>query len=316
MGVFAVKRIIQAVPTLIGLTLVSFLLVHIVPGGPAQAMLGPKATPARVAAINREFGLNKPLYIQYYHWFVQLLHGNLGVSYFYNQTVSQLFAIDLPRTLAIVGLALLFSHIISILLGSIQAYWRDSWFDHVLTTIAYFFYSMPIFWLAIVVLVFFAINLNMFPSGGISDPTAPQNFGNWASHVTLPVVTFVIANVAGWGRFMRTTMIDSLVQDYIRTARAKGVKEFLVVFKHALRNSILPLITLFGYNIPTLFAGALLIEVVFNYPGMGLLLYNAAIKRDYPIIMAGIVVAGALTIIGNLIADLLYGLADPRIRYD
>jgi peptide/nickel transport system permease protein len=316
MGLYVVKRFIQAIPTLIGLTLISFLLVHIVPGGPAQAMLGPKATPARVAAIDREFGLNHPLYVQYYQWVVQLLHGNLGISYFYNQTVAQLFAITLPRTLAIVGLSLLFSHVISILMGSIQAYWRDTWFDHAVTSVSYFLYSMPTFWLAIVVLVFFAINLNLFPSGGISDPTAPQNFGNWLSHITLPVLTYVIGNVAGWGRFMRTSMIDSLVQDYIRTARAKGVKEFLVVFKHALRNSVLPLITLFGYNIPALFSGALFIEYVFNYPGMGLLLYNAAIKRDYPIVMAGVLVGGVLVIAGNLIADLLYGLADPRIRYD
>ncbi len=316
MALFIVKRIIQSIPTMIGLTIVSFLLVHVVPGGPAQAMLGPKATPQRVAAIDREFGLNKPLYIQYAKWFWALLHGNLGTSYFYNLTVAKLFEIDMPRTLAIVGISTLISNAVAILLGCIQAYWRDSWFDHVSNTIAYFFYSMPTFWVAIIVLVIFAIDLNMFPSGGISNPTAPQNVGNWAAHVTLPVFTLVIVSVAGWSRFMRTSMIASLVQDYVRTARAKGLSEFAVVFKHALRNSVLPLITLFGYNIPGLIGGALFVEVVFNYPGMGLLTYNAAIKRDYPIVMGAVLLTGLLTIAGNLVADLLYGVFDPRIRYD
>jgi peptide/nickel transport system permease protein len=316
MGAFTLRRIAQAIPTMLIVTMVSFFLVHIVPGGPAQAMLGPKATVERIAAINREFGLTQPLYVQYVQWLYQLVRGNLGVSYFQNMTVAQLFALDLPRTLAIVALAVLISHLLSVIVGSVQAYWRDTWFDHIVTTVMYFFYSMPVFWLAIIVLVFFSVDLNMFPSGGISTLGEPQTFGTWVSHVTLPILTLVVASVAGWARFMRTSMIDGLVQDYVRTARAKGVGEFLVVFKHALRNSILPLITLFGYNIPGLFGGALLIEVVFNYPGMGLLLYNAAIQRDYPIVMAGVVVGGALTVIGNLIADLLYGIADPRIRYD
>lgn len=316
LAIFVSRRFLQAVPTLLGLTVVSFLLVHIVPGGPAQAMLGPKATPLRVAAIDREFGLNRPLYVQYYEWVVQLIHGNLGVSYFYNLTVTQLFLITLPRTLAIVATSIVFSHVGAILLGCIQAYWRDSWFDHVTTSVLYFFYSMPTFWLAIVVLIIFSLDLNLFPPGGITDPTGLQNFWDWAAHVTLPVFTLVIATMAGWTRFMRTTMVDTLVQDYVRTARAKGLSEFMVVFKHALRNALLPLVTLFGYNIPALFSGALFIEVVFNYPGMGLLLYNSAIKRDYPVIMAGVLVTGVLVVAGNLIADILYAVVDPRIRYD
>lgn len=313
---FLAKRLLQAVPTLIIVTLVSFLLIHVVPGGPAQAMLGPKATPLRIAEINREFGLTQPLDVQYLRWVGQLFRGNLGVSYFQNQTVAQLFALDLPRTLSIVVLAVVISHLASIVIGSIQAYWRDTWFDHVVTSVLYFFYSMPVFWLAIMVLVFFSVDLHLYPSGGISTLGQPQTLGAWISHVTLPIFTLVVASVAGWARFVRTSMIDGLTQDYVRTARAKGVAEALVVFKHALRNSLLPLITLFGYNIPSLFGGALLIEVVFNYPGMGLLLYQASIQRDYPIVMAGVVVGGALTVAGNLIADLLYGLADPRIRYN
>jgi peptide/nickel transport system permease protein len=315
MAAFAVKRLLQAVPTLLIVTLISFLLIHIVPGGPAQVMLGPKATALKIAEINREFGLNQPLYVQYVSWLVQLLHGNLGISYFQNQTVAQLFAVDLPRTLAIVALATVLSILVSIVIGSLQAYWRDTWFDHAVTSILYFFYAMPVFWLAIIVLVYFSADLGMFPPGGISTLGQAPTFGAWVSHVTLPIFTLVVVSVAGWARYMRTSMIDGLTQDYIRTARAKGVANFSVLFKHALRNSVLPLITLFGYSIPTLFGGALLIEVVFNYPGMGLLLYDAAIQRDYPIIMAGVVIGGALTIVGNLVADLLYGLADPRIRY-
>jgi len=313
---YVVRRLLQAVPTLVGITLLSFLIVHAVPGGPAQAMLGPRTTPLRVAAVNREFGLDKPLPVQYIDWFWQLIHLNLGTSYFYNQSVSSLIAVNLPRTLAIVGIGVVFAHLISILLGSIQSYKKDGAFDHTVMVLAYFFYSMPTFWLGIILIVVFSIGLGWFPTGGISNATeSAAGFGVWASHITLPVTTIVIGTVAGWGRYMRASMNEILIQDYIRTARAKGLGEFVVVFKHALRNSLLPLITLFGLSLPSLFGGALYVEVVFNYPGLGLLFWDGAVQRDYPVILGGIVVIGALTILGNLIADLLYALVDPRIQY-
>jgi peptide/nickel transport system permease protein len=302
---------------MLGVTIIGFFLVHIVPGGPAQAMLGPKATPLRIAQINREFGLNKPLPVQYIHWLGQLLQGNLGVSYYYNESVWSLIMTNMPRTLSIVGIGIVIAHVVSILLGSIQAYFHDTKFDYVMTALTYFFYSMPYFWLGIIIILIFSINLGWFPSGGLSNPLNPNpGFGSWAAHTTLPVLTLVLGTVAGWGRYMRTSMSEHLVQDYVRTARAKGLRESVVVLKHALRNSVLPLITLLGFALPSLFSGVLLIEVIFNYPGMGLLFWDAANQRDYPIIMGVVVITGFLTIIGNLLADLLYGLVDPRIQYN
>ncbi|MCY0899150.1 MAG: ABC transporter permease [Firmicutes bacterium] len=316
MGKYIVYRLIQAIPAMIGVTIIGFFLVHIVPGGPAQAMLGPKATPQKIAEINRIYGLNKPLIVQYGIWMLQLLHGNLGQSYFYNQSVWSLIAVNMPRTLAIVGIGIIFAHIGSVILGSLQAYWKNTWFDYLATAVTYFFYAMPYFWLGIILIMFFSVDLNWFPSGGLSNPLNPNpGFGSWVAHTTLPVATLVIGTIAGWAQYMRTSMDETLVQDYIRTARSKGVGEVMVVMKHALRNSILPLVTLLGFALPSLFSGALFVEVVFNYPGMGLLFWNAAVQRDYPVILGIVVLTGLLTIVGNLLADLLYGLIDPRIKY-
>lgn len=317
MGRYILARLLQAIPAMIGITIIGFLLVHIVPGGPAQAMLGARATPQKIAEINHIYGLNKPLVVQYGIWVGQLVRGNLGTSYFYNQTVWHLIAVNMPRTLAIVGLGVLLAHVISVILGSVQAYYRNSAFDYTATTVSYFFYSMPVFWLGIMLILVFSVKLGWFPSGNLSNPLNPNpGLGSWVAHTTLPVVTIVFVTVAGWGRYMRTAMEETLVQDYIRTARSKGMREAAVLFKHGLRNSILPLITLLGFSLPNLFAGALYVEVVFNYPGMGLLFWNAALQRDYPVIMGIVVITGILTIVGNLLADLLYGLIDPRISYN
>lgn len=315
MGRYILQRIVQAIPTVIGLTIVSFMLVHITPGGPAYAMLGPKATKARVAAIDRSLGLNLPLWDQYGIWAWQLLHLNFGISYFYLQPVTTLIEQALPVTLAIVGISYVLAHGIAVVLGSVQAYFKNGWFDHSVTGINYFLYSMPGFWLAILLLVWFAVDIPLFPTGSLCPPNETCNLGTWTYHMILPVASLTVGTVAGWARYMRTSMTDTLVQDYIRTARAKGLSETRVLFKHAWRNSVLPLITLLGYFFPTIFGGALVVEEIFNIPGMGLLTFNAAIKRDYPIVMAAVLIGGILVVIGNLVADLLYGLVDPRISY-
>ncbi len=313
---YIIYRLIQAIPAMIGITIIGFFLVHIVPGGPAQAMLGAKATPQKIAEINRIYGLNKPIVVQYGIWMWQLLHGNLGTSYFYNQSVWSLISINMPRTLGIVGVSIVIAHVCSVILGSMQAYWKNTVFDYLVTTVTYFFYAMPFFWLGIIMVLIFSVDLNWFPSGGLSNPLNPNpGVGSWIAHSTLPIVTLVIGTIAQWAQYMRTSMDETLIQDYIRTARSKGLGESMVVMKHALRNSILPLITLLGFALPNLFAGALFVEVVFNYPGMGLLFWNAALQRDYPIILGIVVLTGLLTIVGNLLADLLYGLIDPRIKY-
>ena len=313
---YSVARLFQAVPTLTLLSIISFLLIHVVPGGPAVVMLGDKATPALVAQINRSLGLNKPLWMQYGIWLGQLLRGNLGYAYSYHQSVASLIAINLPRTLILVVTAIAISHVIAIIVGIYQAAHRDQPIDHMLTALLYFLYAMPTFWLGVLMVSIFSITLGWFPSGGLYNPLLTQpTIGSYVDHLILPASVLVIGSVAGWGRYMRSSMSETLVQDYIRTARAKGLSERAILVRHALKNSLLPLITLMGMSLPGLFSGALIIEIIFDYPGMGLLFWNAAQQRDYPILLGIVIMVGVLTILGNLLANLLYAVVDPRIQY-
>jgi peptide/nickel transport system permease protein len=315
-GRYILRRILEAIPSLLGVTVISFILLHIVPGNPVRLLLGNHWTPYRARILARNLGLNKPLYMQYLIWLWKALHGNFQYSYVYDQPVTSLILQALPHTLELVVLAVMLAHLTAVLIGTIQAYYANSVFDQVVTVLLYFFYAMPTFWLGILVIELFAIHLGWFPSGGITNPDNPNpNFWSYVYHLVLPVLTLMITSMAGWARYMRSSMRETLVQDYIRTARSKGAGEFRVLFVHALRNSVLPLITLFGLSLPALLGGALVVEEIFDYPGMGLLYWNAANSRDYPVLLAIIVFLGIVTILGNLIADLLYALVDPRISY-
>lgn len=311
-----VRRVLEAIPTLLGVTVISFIMIHIVPGNPVRILLGNHYTLERAAVLSKELGLNKPLWIQYFIWLGNILHGNFGFSYVYDKPVAHLILQALPHTLIIVVVSILAAHLFAVFLGSVQAYYQDSIFDQIATVINYLFYSMPSFWLGVLLIIVFSINLHWLPSGGIvSSQVSNPGFGDWVRHLILPVGSLFLISVAGWARYMRSSMRESLLQDYVRTARMKGANEFRVVFVHALRNSILPLITMFGLSLPTLLGGALFIEEIFNYPGMGLLYWDAVNSRDYPIIMAITVFLGIVTVLGNLIADILYGIVDPRIQY-
>ena len=313
---YIIRRILESIPTVIGVTIISFVLIHIVPGNPVRIMLGNHYTPLRAAELTRTLGLNKPVWEQYFIWLGNLLQGNFGFSYTYEKPVASLMLQALPHTIIIVVVAVLLAHVFAVFLGSVQAYFENSKFDQIATVINYFFYSMPSFWLAVLLVIFFSIDLPWLPSGGIvNTQLSNPGFGDWAKHLILPIATLFLVSVAGWARYMRSSMREALLQDYVRTARMKGSREFRVIFIHALRNSILPLITLFGLSLPALLSGALFVEEVFNYPGMGLLYWDAVNARDYPIIMGVTVFVGLVTVIGNLIADILYGLVDPRIQY-
>lgn len=316
MSRYVLRRVAEAVPTLILLTMLSFVLLHVAPGGPAAVMLGQKATPQLIAEVNRSLGLDRPLYVQYGIWLWQLIHANLGYAYTYHQSVMQLISLNLPHTLLLVLTAIVISHLFAIALGIFQAARRSSAADHAITALTYFLYSMPTFWLGIVLVSVFALGLGWFPVAGFAPPfDATPTAGTIADHLVLPAATLALVTIAGWSRFMRTSMSDALAQDYIRTARAKGASELRMLVGHALKNALLPLITLAGLSIPALFSGALIIEVVFNYPGMGLLFWTAAQNRDYPILLGITVLVGVLTVVGNLLADLAYAWVDPRIKY-
>jgi len=313
MTAYILRRFGQAIVILLGVTLLTFLLLHAIPGGPAKGILGPRATPGQIALFEQQTGLNKPVIVQYFVYVGHLLQGNFGYSYKLNQTVGAIFAQDLPKSLALVGPPTLLALIIGVGLGIWQSQRRDKPDDHIITGVGYVLYAMPDFWLAFILIDIFALRLYWLP------PTAPSST-SWTAAFTdaegmvLPWATLTLVSIAVFSRYMRSSALDAMGQDYIKTARAKGASRGRVLRRHVLRNSCIPLITLVGLSIPGLLSGAILEEVVFNYPGIGLATYNAALVKDYPILLGTTVVFGALTVAGNLIADIAYAYADPRVR--
>jgi peptide/nickel transport system permease protein len=310
---YIIRRILQAAVVVLGVSVVVFVIIHLLPGGP-RAMLGPKTTPEQLHAFIVANGYNKPVFVQYWRYIDTLLHGNLGYSYHFNQTVNSLLAEDLPKTAVLVGLAIGLAIVVSVPLGILQAVRRNRPVDYVLTGASFVGYSMPTFWLGILLIMAFSISLHWLP------PEAPQ--GATVGEVLqqpigliLPVVTLAVVNLAAYSRFMRSSTVENLVQDYTRTARAKGASGGRVLVRHVLRNSILPMVTLLGLSLPAVVSGAIITESIFNYPGMGLLFWDAATAHDYPVLMGTTLVVGIATVTGSLIADLLYAVADPRVRY-
>jgi peptide/nickel transport system permease protein len=310
---FLVRRIGQAIVVVFIVSVMTFLLLHLLPGGAARAELGFRATRASIKAFNKANGYNLPLVPQYFHYLDQLFHGNLGYSYKLNEPVSTLLSQDLPKSFYLSGLALFFTLIIAIPLGIYQAVRRNRPDDYFVTGLSFVGYSMPTFWLGLLLIAFFSIFLKWLPpsapqsatvGGAISDPRA----------MILPVLTLTIVGIAFFSRYMRSSAIESLAQDYIRTARAKGVTRRGLLFGHMLRNAILPVVTLIGLSVPALLSGNLITESVFNYPGVGLLFWTAAETRDYPTLLALTLVVAIFTVLGNLLADIGYGIIDRRVR--
>jgi peptide/nickel transport system permease protein len=319
MFTYIVRRVVQSIPVILGVVFIGFILQHLLPGGPAQAILGPKATPQKIQALDHLMGLDKPLLVQFWDWLDNLIHLNFGYSYIQNLPVSELIAQNLPHTLELIGLSLIFSFILAVPVAVYQATRRNTLGDYILTTVNLFLYAMPGFWLGTLLIIFFAIDLHWFPVGGISSlnvaPGWPQIWSQ-LYHMFLPALVLSIGSVAGWSQYLRSSILDVVTQDFVRTARAKGLSPSVVMYKHIMRNALIPVITLFGLSLPALVSGAVIIEDVFNYPGMGLLYFNSATQYDFPTLLALLVIVSAFTVIGNLVADLLYGMVDPRVRYD
>lgn len=309
---YLLRRIGQAVVVVIGVSIVVFVLSHLLPGGEARAALGPRATALQVAAFNKAQGLDLPLPAQYGHYAWQLLQGNLGYSYQYNQTVNSLLAEFVPKSLVLFGAAVIVAVIIAIPLGIFQAVRRNKVSDYLLTGVSFVAYSMPTFWLGLLLITGFAVSFHFLPAEG------PQGglgsvFAQPAAMI-LPVATIALVTVAQFSRYMRSAALDSLAQDYIRTARAKGLSQRAVLTRHLLRNSLIPIITLLGAYLPIIFSGALVTEVVFNYPGVGLLFYHAAMSKDYQVLLGTVLVVSVAAVFGSLVADIAYAIADPRVR--
>ena len=309
-----IRRIVQALIVVFFVTVFTLFLVHLFPGGPIRALLGPRATVQQVAYYNRLYGFDQPFYRQYFKWVGQLLHGNLGFSLKLNQSVSSLIAQDLPKTIVLVALGTIVSLVFGIPLGVYQAVKRYTVGDYVLTGVSFLGYATPTFFVGLLLVEWFSIDIHLFPPFAPQGSTVGQILSDPRALV-LPVLSYSFVLYALWSRYMRSSVMDNLVQDYVRTARAKGASERRVLWGHVFRNSLMSIVTLLGLSLPTLVAGAIFIEVVFNYPGMGLAFYNAALNVDYQVLLGFTLVATLATILGNLLADVGYAVLDPRVRY-
>ncbi|HLI95600.1 MAG TPA: ABC transporter permease [Candidatus Baltobacteraceae bacterium] len=317
MTAFVVRRLLLAIPTLVGVTIITFLLLHLAPGGPVYALAGQQATPAQIAAITHQLGLDKPWPEQYGIWIAALLHGDLGFSYVRQQSVIALIGERLPQTMFLMGCALLVSVALAVPLGVYQAYKRNTAFDRAASVAVFLAWSMPTFWFGTILIAVFAVTLRWLPVGGLqSIDTTAFDWPSRLAHIVLPAATLAIVSMAGWSRYIRGSMVEQLREDYTRTAIAKGLPQGRVLFKHTLRNALIPFITLLGGTVPALFGGAVITEQIFAYPGMGQLFWESATDRDYATLLGMTVITAVLVVLGNLLADLLYGVVDPRVRYD
>jgi peptide/nickel transport system permease protein len=312
MSGFLLRRLGQSVAVMFGVLLVVFLVSHLLPGGP-RSLLGLQANPVTVRQFYVANGYNRPLPVQFVLYVGRLLTGNLGFSYHYNEPVSTLLAQDLPKSVLMVGLAYVVGLVVALPIGALQAVRHNKPVDYVLTGGSLVAYSMPTFWLGLLTILIFAVRLRLLPAEAPQGATIGAILAD-PKGLILPVLTLAAGTVAVFSRFMRASALEVLIQDYVRTARGKGMAERRVLARHVLRNAILPTITLIGLSLPAVLSGAIVTESVFNYPGMGLLFWNAALSHDYPLLLGFTVVVAAATIIGSLLADILYGFADPRLR--
>jgi len=310
---FLIRRVLQALAVVAIVTIVVFALLHALPGGPARGILGPQATAQQIARFNHEQGLDKPLPVQYFYYLDQLLHGDLGTSYTLNAPVSRLIGERLPKTLVLTVLSAVTGLLLAIPLGMWQAVRRNRPVDYVITTLSFIAYSTPVYFLGLVLVLVFSQVLPWFPSQApqgdsladvLSDPRA----------LVLPVVAGAASMIAVFSRYMRAATLENLSEDYVRTARAGGARSRAILRGHVFRNSLTPVVAMLGYYVPVLFGGALVVEQLFNYPGMGLLFWSAAQASDYPVLLGCVLVIALATVVGTLLADIVQRVIDPRVK--
>ena len=322
MNSYIIKRISYSVPILIGITLITFLIMHLAPGKPTEMLTDMNAkisadSKARLAAL---YGLDKPWYVQYVKWLGRFAVLDFGKSFRDGRPAIAKIAERLPASLLLNILSLMLIITASIPIGVFSALKKDSLFDKAATVFVFIGFSMPAFWMALLLMIFFGLKLGVLPISGLhsldfDDMKLMGKILDVAGHLILPVFISAFTGLAGLSRYVRSSMLEVIRQDYIRTAYAKGLPESRIIFRHALKNALLPVVTILGLSLPALIGGGFIFETIFSYPGMGRLGYEAVMSRDYPVVMAVGVIAAFLTLVGNLIADITYALVDPRIRY-
>ena len=345
MTTYIARRLIQTVGLLFFLSIILFTLVNLAPGGPISAYAGRRPRPERVEQLKRQFGLDQPLPIQYLYWLIGndwtridadgdgvkdepgsrkgILRGDFGFSYRTRQPVLEEIASRLPNTVTLMSITMLTALAVAIPIGIYSAIKQYSFFDFFATTFSFAGQAIPEFWLGLLlIIVFYAWLKNpwtgepLLPSGGMSSLESGFSFTDRLSHLVLPVLTGALGWIAWYSRFLRSSLLEILPLNYLRSARAHGLSERVVIFKHALSNAMIPIVTLLALDLPYIFTGAVLIESIFAWPGMGRLYYQAAVERDYPLLLAVLIIGASFIILCNLIADVLYAYLDPRVRYE
>lgn len=323
MTTYLLKRILLLIPLMFGITLITFSVIHLAPGEPVemQMAMNPKVGKEARDRLTKFYGLDKPLHEQYLSWVGKLARLDLGRSFSPDgRPVKDKIKERLPITISLNIIALILEFGLAIPIGILAATRRDTWLDKGITVFVFVGFAVPTFWLALLLMYLFGVRLGWLPISGLhtlgSDSWGTLHYlWDMAKHLVMPVMVASFGSLAGLSRYMRSAMLNVISQDYITTARAKGLPERIVIYKHALRNALLPLITLLGFSIPGLIGGSVIFETIYAIPGMGQLFYQGVMSRDYPVVMGILVIGAFLTLLGNLVADLCYALADPRIRH-
>lgn len=312
---YVVWRIIHSIPLVIGVSIIGFGIMHLAPGGPlAVYTLNPTITVTDIERIRVALGLDQPVHIQYLTWAKSMLTGTWGFTFFGGRPVLEVIVERLPATMILMGTSMALAMLIGTAIGMLGAIRRNSIFDYLATTGAMLALSFPTFWFGLMAIYIFAIKLGWLPSGGMYELGEEGNPWDLLRHLVLPAMVLTLVLVAQWSRYARSSFLDVIQQDYIRTARSKGLSTRAVLFGHAFRNAVIPLVALFGVQLPTLFSGALVAETIFSWPGMGRLFVDALNMKEYPILMGMIMFTALFVVVGNLIADIAIALIDPRVK--
>ena len=316
MRTFILKRLLYAIPTLLGISIITFIIVRLAPGDPIRLYtFGSRATNEDIEALRHVYGLDLPMPIQYINWLGDILHGNFGQSFIYHQDAAQLFVQYIPNTLQLALTALVLQLVIGVPLGVIAALKRGTWMDGAIRVFGVAGHAVPAFWLGLVLIIFFAVQLKWLPSVGMLTVGKDiWDIPDRLKHLLLPAVVLSLTGIANYSRLLRTETLEVLSQDFVRTAQAKGLPERTVMFVHALRNALIPVVTALGGILAGLIGGALVIEQVFSWPGIGRFTFAAAIAKDYPVIQAGVMISALLLVVSYIGRDIAYALVDPRIK--
>lgn len=317
---YLIRRLAEMAVLMLFISALVYVILSFVPGGPLDTLIfgNPRITPAEIKRLEELLGLNQPLHVRYFEWLGGMLTGDWQKSWGIaaGRPVTEVIMARLPNTLILMVFSVAVSIIIALPIGIYSAIRQYSWADYFVTSLSFFGMSMPTFWFGIMLIVIFGVGLGWLPTGGVSTYGSENDIVDRLKHLALPVTVLSLFNVATWSRFVRSSMLEVLRQDYMRTARAKGLLENVVVIKHGLRNALIPVLTMLALEIPNLFSGAIITENVFSWPGMGRLFFDAVMAADWPVVQGLVVITAFLVILSNLVADVSYAVVDPRIRYD